>query len=138
MAPPQLAGDAPVLDVFHPVAVAVFEFGWVELDGVVHHMVEGGLGQLFHGDEPLHGEARLDDGAGALGAAHLVGVVLDLDQVAGRIEGRGEGLAGLEPVLSSNSPPTALTVPSGLSMSMTSRLCFWPSSWSFGSWAGSP
>ena len=63
-------------------------------------MVEGGLGQLFHGDEPLHGEARLDDGAGALGAAHLVGVVLHLDQVASRVECSCEGLAGLEPVLS--------------------------------------
>ena len=63
-------------------------------------MVEGGLGQLFHGDEPLHGEARLDDGPGALGAAHLVGVVLDLHEVASRVEGLREGLAGLETVLS--------------------------------------
>ena len=63
-------------------------------------MVEGGLGQLFHGDEPLHGEARLDDGARALGAPHFVRVVFHLDEVPGGVERRSEGLAGLEPVLS--------------------------------------
>ena len=66
MPPPQLAGNAPVLDILHPIPVAVLEFGGMELNRVVHHTVKSGLGKLFHGHEPLHGQAWLNDGACAL------------------------------------------------------------------------
>ena len=53
VSPPQLPAHAPVLNVFHPMAVTVLELGRMELNGIVHHVVQGGLGQLFHGEEPL-------------------------------------------------------------------------------------
>ena len=76
MAPPELATDAPILHVLHPVAVGVLELRRVETDLVVHHRIECRLSQTVHFQEPLHGELRLDGHIGALGEAHLVRVIL--------------------------------------------------------------
>ena len=71
MSPPQLARDAPVVDVFHPVAVGVLElFG----DKAAHDGFQGWFGQMLHLEEPLQRDFRLDHRFGAFGGAHLVGV----------------------------------------------------------------
>ena len=98
MSPPQLAADAPVLHVFHPVTVAVFEFGRVELHGVIHHRIQRRLRQFFHRQEPLQRQTRLDHGIGALAASHLVGVVLNLHEVAKPVQFLGEFLPAFKPV----------------------------------------
>ena len=54
--------------------MALLPFG-VRLDGG-----DGFLGQRLNLDEPLRGEARLDDGFAAVAVAHVVGVVLDAGQ----------------------------------------------------------
>ncbi len=98
MAPPELAADAPVLDVLQPVAVGVLELGGVEADGVVLHHLEGALGEALHLEEPLGAELGLDDGVGALRVAHLVGIVLDLLYQAGLLEVLDDLLAASEAV----------------------------------------
>ena len=98
VAPPQLAADAPILDVLHPVTIAVLELGRVELHGVVHHRLQGRLRQFFHRQEPLQRQARLDHGVGAFAAPHLVGVVLHLDQVSKSVQLFRKILPALKPV----------------------------------------
>ena len=98
MPPPKLTADAPVLDVLHPMPVAVLEFGRMKLNGVVHHCIQRRFGQLLHGHEPLKRQPWLNDRIGALTASHLVGVVLHLHQVAEGIQLFGERLAAFEAV----------------------------------------
>jgi hypothetical protein len=67
MAPPELARDAPVVDVLHPVEVGLLVLLGREADGFVAVGVgldggDGLLGERLNLDEPLRGEARLDDG----------------------------------------------------------------------------
>ena len=81
--PPQLARDAPVLDVFHPVAVGVLVFLGYEANRVLHDGFGRGPGQLLHREEPLHREFRFDCHARALRVTHVVGVVLGFLQQAG-------------------------------------------------------
>ena len=56
--------------------------------------VAAGVGCLVDGEEPLEGEARLDDDAGALAEADGVGVVLDLDEEAEGFEVGDDLFAG--------------------------------------------
>ena len=78
--PPQLARDAPVLQVFHPVVVGVFPVVRHEFDAAIAHGVERGLGEFFHAfgageiDEPLVGEVGFDDDAAAVAVGALQGV----------------------------------------------------------------
>ena len=76
MAPPDLAADAPVLDVVHPLEVDPgpvlgHETHRPGLDGA-----DGGLGERGGPHEPLRGEARLHHRAGPLAARDLVAVRL--------------------------------------------------------------
>ena len=98
VAPPELAADAPILDVLEPMAVGVLELGRMEVYGVVLHHFEGFLGEAFHLEEPLCAELGFDDGVGALAVAHLVGVVLGLLDKAGLLEVFHDGLAAGEAV----------------------------------------
>ena len=86
MAPPELATDAPILHVLHPVAIGVLELRRVETDLVVHHRIECRLSQTVHFQEPLHGELRLDGHIGTLGEAHLVRVILCFLEQSGSIK----------------------------------------------------
>ena len=93
MAPPQLARDAPVLDVMHPLVVGVDPLLGVELDlaGLHHADRLGGdrfaVGaRLAHRDEPLVGEHRLDDLSGALAARHGEAVLARCFQQALRLQ----------------------------------------------------
>ena len=98
MAPPELATDAPILHVLHPVAVGVLELRRVETDLVVHHRIECRLGQTVHFQEPLHGELRLDGHIGTLGEAHLVRVILCFLEQSGCIEVADDLLADGEAI----------------------------------------
>ena len=87
MAPPELARDAPVVDVLHPVEVGLLVLLRREADGFVALRVgldggDGFLGQRLNLDEPLRREARLNDGLAAVAVADVVGVVLDAGQQA--------------------------------------------------------
>src|SRR5277367_1168228 len=79
VAPPELAGDAPVVDVGHPLEVDLFVHLGGEVDGGFFAVdgfdcVDGVLGDGFAAgvrgfvdrEEPLEREARFDDDAGAL------------------------------------------------------------------------
>ena len=100
LAPPQLARDAPVLDVLHPVAVGVLVLLGDEADGILHDGLRGRLGQLLHREEPLHRELGLDGHARALRIADVVRILLGLFEQAGRIEVLLDLAAYVEAVLS--------------------------------------
>ena len=76
VAPPELARDAPVLDVLQPLVVSRGPVLRDELHLAARHRLQPGLRQAFHLHEPLVGEHRLDDRAGAARArdAQLVGL----------------------------------------------------------------
>ena len=81
VAPPELTGDAPVLDVLHPVEVGLVVAGRDELDLAGTDDVDGRVCQRFHLDEPLLRDAGLDDGAAAVAGADVVLHGLDADKV---------------------------------------------------------
>jgi hypothetical protein len=81
------------------------QFSGNELDLAGSHHVERLLGDrlavgagLAHGDEPLVGEHRLDDDAGAVAARHLQLVLVGLLQHAEGFEVGDDGLARVEAV----------------------------------------
>ena len=81
VAPPELTGDAPVLDVLHPVVVGLVHPLGNQLDLAIADNVDGRLCQRLHLDKPLLGDHRLDGGAAAVAGTDVVGVLLDLEQV---------------------------------------------------------
>ena len=98
VAPPQLTADAPVLDVTHPAEVHVLVLLRHELDFTALDHGDGFLGQRLGGDVPLVGQPGFDDGAGAVAFRHFQGVVFDLFQQAGSLEGGDDLLARLEAI----------------------------------------
>src|ERR1035438_9111281 len=82
MAPPELAADAPVVDVLHPVEIGLLVFLGGEVDRLfsIRSRLDGGDGYIGEGlnlDEPLRGEARLYDGFAAVAVAYVADVILD-------------------------------------------------------------
>ena len=69
MAPPELARDAPVVDVLHPVEVGLGPRLRDDARGAALHRRERRLGERLHLHEPLRREHRLDDRLAALAAA---------------------------------------------------------------------
>jgi hypothetical protein len=136
VAPPELAGNAPVLEVLHPVGVGLGPALRAELDLAGGHRIGGFLDAGIL-EEPLHRNARLDRHVGALGETDVVLVFLHLEQQAHFLElGRG-ALAGdeaVEPV--ELRQLRAVDVRVGVRTSMISSPCFIPISKSALSWAG--
>ena len=95
VAPPELAGNAPVVDILHPVIIGLAEALGHELDASVTHGLDGGLGQRLHLDEPLRARHRLNDRAAAVARADVVVIGLGLDEVALLLEIGHDGLARL-------------------------------------------
>ena len=105
MPPPQLARDAPVGDVLHPLVVGVdpvlgHEPDLAVCDGVDRLLRDAasvwtGLG---HRDEPLVGQHRLDDLPGARTTRHHQLVLLDLDQETLCLQVGDDAFAGDEAV----------------------------------------
>ena len=98
MAPPQLARDAPGLDVLHPMEVGVLPVLGHEHGAAALHGVDGGLRQGLGVDIPLVGEERLDDHVRAVAVRHGVDVRLDLFDQTLLFEPRNDGLARGEAV----------------------------------------
>ncbi len=79
VAPPKLAADAPVLDIFQPVVIHLGETFGHDADAPIPHRLQGGVGQRLDFDKPLGRDHRLDDLTAALRAGHveLVGLLLE-------------------------------------------------------------
>ena len=78
MAPPELARDAPRLDVFHPIEIGVLPVLRDELGLAVAHRGDRRLRQLLGVDVPLVGQIWLDHHVGTVAMRHDVTVRLDL------------------------------------------------------------
>ncbi len=96
--PPELAADAPVADVLHPLEVDLLPPPRHEPDPPVTHRLEGRFGQRFHPQEPLGGEIGLDGHLGPLAIADRVNVLLDLLDQSQFLEIAQHRLARLEAV----------------------------------------
>ncbi|CCX38695.1 uncharacterized protein BN452_00310 [Clostridium sp. CAG:1013] len=96
MTPPQLTGDAPVLDVLHPVVVGLFHTLGDEANGAVLHHVNGGAGQGLHLHEPLSGHTGLHHSVAALAGTHIVLDGLDLNEVAALFQILNDLLTGIQ------------------------------------------
>ena len=100
VSPPQLAADAPVLNVLHPVAVGVHIFGRIELNLTFQHRWQSDVGKMLHREEPLLAETRLHSRVLiALRIAHLIVIVLNLLHQARCLQVEGNLLAHLHAVL---------------------------------------
>ena len=93
--PPQLAADAPVLEVFHPGSVGLRPARGVEgdlsgVDGVERRPLE-----LVDGDEPLLGQPRLQGGVATVAVHNGVIEVLDVIEQVVLLEPLDDGLAAL-------------------------------------------
>ena len=104
VAPPQLAADAPVLDVVHPLVVGIdpllgHEAHLAALYGINGFLgdagarAHAGLGGLAHGHEPLVSEHGLYHRAGTRADRQHVFVRFDLDDVVARLQIRQKRLA---------------------------------------------
>ena len=86
VAPPELTGNAPVLDVLHPIIVDFIHAVRDEADLAVFHDIHRRFRKRLHFHEPLRRNARLDDCTAAITGADVVLDRLNLDEVAARIE----------------------------------------------------
>ena len=68
MPPPQLAGNAPVLNVAHPGKIKVFVLLRHKFDVAIFHGFDGWFGEFLGVDVPLVGQPRLDNHAGTVAA----------------------------------------------------------------------
>ncbi len=86
MAPPQLAADAPVLDVLHPLEIGLGPVLRHETNAAVLHALDRGLGERRDAHIPLIGEPRLEHRVATIATRNLVRVRLDLLDQAQRLE----------------------------------------------------
>ena len=95
VAPPQLAADAPILEVLHPGGVGLRPARGVEgdlagVDGVERRPLE-----LVDGDEPLLGQPRLQGGVATVAVHDGVIMLLDVVEQTVLVEPLDNGLAAL-------------------------------------------
>ena len=95
MPPPQLAADAPVLDVGHPVFVNFRPALGDKADLARRHRIEGGR-HLRIAQKPLLAQPRLDRHIGALAVADVVLVILHAHEQPHLLEFGCRGLARRE------------------------------------------
>ena len=98
VAPPQLAGNTPVLDVAHPGEIHVLVLLGHELDAAIFHRSNRLLGQRLGGDVPLVGQPGLDHCTGAVTARGFQTVRLDLFQQTCCFKVSDDALARLEAI----------------------------------------
>src|SRR5271154_2501581 len=82
MAPPELARDTPVVDVFEPVEKYVLPSLGMEGRIALAHRFDRAIGHRAHAEEPLLGEHRLDHGVASRAYADGVRLGLDLFEQA--------------------------------------------------------
>ena len=95
VAPPELAADAPVARVLHPVVIGLVETLGHEPDTPVAHGLDGRARQRHHLHEPLLAHHGLHGGAAAVTGAHIVLVRLDGSQISAGFQVCHNGLARL-------------------------------------------
>ena len=95
MSPPKLTGNAPIVDIFHPVDIGLGETLRHKLDGAVIDHANRLLGQRLHLHKPLCGNQRLHIVVAAIAGAHIVGIGLRLDQITLLFQVLNNGLAAL-------------------------------------------
>ena len=82
MSPPELAGNAPVTDVVHPIIVRLsISFG-NKANSSAFNRLNGGFRKILYGNEPLLGDHGFDSCAAAIACADVVAVGLDFNQCA--------------------------------------------------------
>src|SRR5271154_2455426 len=86
MAPPQLARDTPVVDIFEPVEKYVLPSLGMEGRVAFAHRLDRAIGHRAHAQEPLLGEHRLDDGVASRTYADRMFVRLDLFEESRRFQ----------------------------------------------------
>ena len=92
VSPPQLAADAPVLDLVHPLEVHAGPIVRHEADLSRFDGADGRLRQRLDVDEPLIGEQGFEYGVAAIAARHRQLVRLDaLDEILRRQVGQHPG-----------------------------------------------
>ena len=102
--PPELPGDAPVVDVVHPLVVGLRPVLGEEADLPFLHDADRLFGQRLDLHEPLRGHQRLDHRAAPLTRADRVLVVGDLDEQPLVLELLHDPGARLEPVEAGERP----------------------------------
>ena len=98
MPPPELAADAPVLDVAHPLEVGAVPVFRHEADAAVLDRADRGCGERRDAHVPLVSEPGLDHGDAAVAARDREAVRLDLLDEARGLEVGDDALPRLEPV----------------------------------------
>ena len=95
MPPPYLPGDAPVLDVLHPVIVDLLQALGDYLYLFLAHGLNGRLCHTLHLHEPLGGNSRLHRGVAAVAGAHVMLYGLHLQKIAALLQVLDYLFAGL-------------------------------------------
>ena len=95
VAPPELAGDAPILEVVHPGKVGLRPAGRMELDFPIAHDLSCTLLELVHSHEPLLGEPGLERRAAAVAVHDGMAEFLDVVEQAVAIEPVDDSGTGL-------------------------------------------
>ena len=98
VAPPQLAADAPVLDVVHPLEIRLRPVFRHEADAAVFDRRDRRLGQRCDAHVPLVRQPRFEHGVAAIAARHLQRVRVGLFEQSGRLQVRDDALACLEAI----------------------------------------
>src|SRR6266545_1178601 len=98
VAPPELTGDAPVVDVAHPLEVRLRPYFRHEPDLARFHRANRGFRKGADLDEPLRGQVRLDDRVAALAVPQRKPVRIGAQQPVLRSQTLDDLLAGLETV----------------------------------------
>src|SRR5579859_70098 len=99
MPPPELARDAPVVNVVQPVGVDLIEAFRHDLHEVIVDRAQGRRCQRGHFDEPLFGDKWFDDGIRAVTVAQRHGIFLDLHDQAKLLQLLHQVFTRLEAVL---------------------------------------
>ncbi|MBA7644461.1 hypothetical protein ES703_52205 [subsurface metagenome] len=100
MSPPELPGDAPVVDVVHPFKIGLGPVGGDEFNLPLFDHTNSFLGQGFHTNEPLPGQMRLYDGLAAVAVPDCMLVILCLFKKSHLFEPGNNLFAALKPVQS--------------------------------------
>ena len=86
VAPPELAGNAPIADVFHPVIIRFVKALRHELDLTRAHCCKCRFCKRLHVHKPLFGNQRFHRGMAAIAGAHIVRIGLYLHEIARRVD----------------------------------------------------
>ena len=98
VSPPELSGDAPVLDIIRPVEVGLLHGVGNQRDLAVLDRLDRGLYQLVHLHEPLFLYHRLHRGTAAVMRSDIVRQVFDTDEQSHLIEFADDGFSCRIPV----------------------------------------